>query len=119
MNKHNFYAVIIGSEILNGRRADKHFEYLKNALLLRGHTLYATFIIKDDEELIRTDNIDYNIVSEYGYVLEAEFFDFFGEDFEDEDNFDEKIELDESELSSFLNEYYTVNPNLLPKSSPY
>ena len=50
MNKHNFYAVIIGSEILNGRRVDKHFEYVRNALLLRGHTLYATFIIKDDEE---------------------------------------------------------------------
>ena len=32
---------------------------------------------------------------------------------------DEKIELDEDELVSFLNEYYTVNPNSIPKSVPY
>lgn len=48
----HFYAVIIGSEILNGRRVDKHFDFLKAVLLERGHTLYASFIIKDDAELI-------------------------------------------------------------------
>ena len=49
----NFYACIIGSEILNGRRVDKHFEFLKAELNKFGHELYASFTIKDDEELIK------------------------------------------------------------------
>jgi len=52
MKTPNFYAVIIGSEILNGRREDKHFIYLRDALLRRGHTLFSSFIIKDDPVLI-------------------------------------------------------------------
>lgn len=53
MKTPHFYAVIIGSEILNGRREDKHFVYLRDALLRRGHTLFSSFIIKDDPVLIR------------------------------------------------------------------
>ena len=49
----NFYACIIGSEILNGRRVDKHFEFVKNELQKYGHELFASFIIKDDESLIK------------------------------------------------------------------
>lgn len=49
----NFYACIIGSEILNGRRQDKHFEFLKSELQKYGHELFASFIIKDDEDLIK------------------------------------------------------------------
>lgn len=52
MKTPHFYAVIIGSEILNGRREDKHFLYLRDALMQRGHTLFASFIIKDDHDLI-------------------------------------------------------------------
>ena len=48
----NIYAVIIGTEILNGRRVDKHFEFLKNTLLKNGYELYASFVIKDEEKLI-------------------------------------------------------------------
>jgi molybdopterin-biosynthesis enzyme MoeA-like protein len=48
----NFYAVIIGTEILNGRREDKHFEFVKNELKKYGHELLASFIIKDDKELM-------------------------------------------------------------------
>ena len=48
----NFYALIIGTEILNGRRQDKHFEFIKNELAKYGHELFASFIIKDDKELI-------------------------------------------------------------------
>ncbi len=50
----NIYAVIIGTEILNGRRHDKHFEFLKKALVPYGHTLFASFTIKDDPQLIST-----------------------------------------------------------------
>ncbi|WP_457599346.1 competence/damage-inducible protein A [Hydrogenimonas sp.] len=46
------YQVIIGSEILNRRRADRHFDFLSEALLQRGEKLYATFIVEDDKPLI-------------------------------------------------------------------
>ncbi|MBU0720575.1 competence/damage-inducible protein A [bacterium] len=48
----NFYAIIIGTEILNGRREDKHFTFLQAELKKYGHELFASFIIKDDRELI-------------------------------------------------------------------
>ena len=48
----NFYTVIIGTEILNGRRQDKHFEFVKNELAKYGHELFASFVIKDDVDLI-------------------------------------------------------------------
>ena len=48
----HIYAVIIGSEILDKRRVDKHFEYLSSALKEKNLTLFASFTIKDDETLI-------------------------------------------------------------------
>lgn len=52
MKTPHFYAVIIGTEILNGRREDKHFAFIRDALLHRGHTLFSSFTIKDDPKLI-------------------------------------------------------------------
>jgi hypothetical protein len=78
--------------------------------------------IDDSEELVRVDNIDYSFVEEYGYELESESFDFFGAQEEDDEFINEEdsdLELDETELLNFLNEYYTVNPNSLPSSQPY
>lgn len=49
----NFYAVIIGTEILNGRREDAHFEFLKKELAKYGHELFASFTIKDDATLMK------------------------------------------------------------------
>ena len=49
----NFYAVIIGTEILNGRRTDKHFEFLRDELAKYGHELFASFVIKDDTQLMK------------------------------------------------------------------
>ena len=49
----NFYAVIIGTEILNGRRMDKHFAFLQAELAKYGHSLFASFTIKDDKELMK------------------------------------------------------------------
>ena len=49
----NFYTVIIGTEILNGRRVDKHFEFLKNELQKYGHELFASYVIKDNKELMK------------------------------------------------------------------
>ena len=48
----NFYALIIGTEILNRRRTDAHFDFLSKALVDKGHTLTGSFIIEDDPALI-------------------------------------------------------------------
>jgi molybdopterin-biosynthesis enzyme MoeA-like protein len=47
-----FYLVIIGTEILNGRREDKHFKFVQKELAKYGHELFASFTIKDDVGLI-------------------------------------------------------------------
>lgn len=49
----NFYSVIIGTELLNGRRTDKHFTFLNAQLTKRGFNHKASFVIKDDIELIQ------------------------------------------------------------------
>jgi isopropylmalate/homocitrate/citramalate synthase len=73
----------------------------------------------DNDDVIRIDNINYNISKEYGYELMSESFDFFDDEFEDEADDSEKFELDEDELISFLNEYYEVNPKNLPSAEVY
>ncbi|CAA6823657.1 MAG: CinA-related protein [uncultured Sulfurovum sp.] len=47
-----FFALIIGTEILNRRRTDAHFNFLTQALADQGHKLTGSFIIEDDPELI-------------------------------------------------------------------
>jgi len=49
----NFYTIIIGTEILNARREDKHFVFVRDELKKYEHELFASLIIKDDEELIK------------------------------------------------------------------
>ena len=77
--------------------------------------------IDDNEEVLRTDNIDYTYVEDYGFDLVSESFDFFDDDFADDEILEgeDKIELDEEELIIFLNEYYTINSDALPKSEFY
>ena len=48
----HIYAVIIGSEILDRRRTDKHFDYLSKRLQSKGFKLFASLTLKDDSELI-------------------------------------------------------------------
>jgi len=50
--KINFYSVIIGTELLNGRRKDAHFSFLNNELLKRGWEHKASFVIEDDPSLM-------------------------------------------------------------------
>ena len=75
--------------------------------------------IDDDEEVFRTDNIDYSIVEDYGFELVTESFDFFDDDLDDFNEDEDKVELDEGELIVFLNEYYTINPDSLPRADFY
>jgi len=48
----HFYQVIIGSEILNRRRKDRHFDFLSTELTALGEKLHASFIIEDNKQLI-------------------------------------------------------------------
>ena len=48
----SFYSVIIGSELLNGRREDEHFRFLNSELTKRGFEQKANFVIKDDPKFI-------------------------------------------------------------------
>ena len=50
--KPNFYSVIIGTELLNGRRNDAHFSFLNAQLLNRGWEHKASFVIADDTTLM-------------------------------------------------------------------
>lgn len=50
--KPRFYALIIGTEILNRRREDRHFDFLSKILAQKGHKLSGSFIIEDDPSLI-------------------------------------------------------------------
>ncbi|UPT76966.1 molybdopterin-binding protein [Sulfurovum sp. XGS-02] len=52
MSEPRFFALIIGTEILNRRRADKHFDFVTKALAEKGHKLTGSFIIEDDPALI-------------------------------------------------------------------
>lgn len=75
--------------------------------------------IEDSDDVIRIDRIDFLVSEDYGFDLITENFDIFGDEF-DEDLFDsEKIDIDEDELISFLNEYYLLNPNSLPKPETF
>lgn len=75
--------------------------------------------IDDSDDVIRIDKIDFLISEEYGFDLITDNFDLFGDEFDD-DLFDsEKIDVDEDELISFLNEYYLLNPDSLPKPETF
>jgi len=52
MKSPNFYALIIGTEILNGRREDAHFKFLKDILKKNNLKFSGSFIIDDTPELI-------------------------------------------------------------------
>ena len=52
MSEPRFFALIIGTEILNRRRVDAHFDFVTKALAQKGHKLSGSFIIEDDPALI-------------------------------------------------------------------
>ena len=54
-----FYSVIIGTELLNGRRKDSHFAFVTESLRKRGWEHKAAFIVKDDKTLL--ENV-YNLI---------------------------------------------------------
>jgi len=86
-------------------------------------TLDVTFrILSDNDDEIRTDQIDLSETKTFGYNFSKDDTDdLWGED-EDEDYFDtygEEFDMDEEEMISFLNEYYLIYPNRLPNTQLY
>jgi hypothetical protein len=86
-------------------------------------TLDVTFrTLLDTDDEIRTDQIEFSEIKNFGYdvLLERidEFEDLIDDDIEYYDEFDNLFEDDELEddVISFLNEYYLINPKKLPKS---
>ena len=69
----------------------------------------------DSDDEIRTDMVDLNEASDFGYELITEDFDL--QDDEEEDDFYwlDSPSVDEDNLILFLNEYYIINPEKLPK----
>jgi molybdopterin-biosynthesis enzyme MoeA-like protein len=68
-----FYGVIIGSEILDGRREDKHFKFLQTELQKRGWELSGIFVIKDNVDLMKRTfsmlkKIDYSVIFSFGGI---------------------------------------------------
>lgn len=73
----------------------------------------------DSEDEMRSDIINLDESKEYGYRIIQENLDFFDLSDYDEGEFDDYEDfqsVDEDTLIQFLNEYYIVNPDKLPKS---
>lgn len=52
MKTPQFFTLIIGTEILNRRREDRHFDFVTKTLAKKGAKLSGSFIIEDDPALI-------------------------------------------------------------------
>jgi len=69
----------------------------------------------DSEDEIRTDYINLNEASDFGYDLILEDLGEFEDEDDDEFYWLDSPSVDEDNLLSFLNEYYIVNSDKLPK----
>ena len=70
----------------------------------------------DSDEEIRTDLIDLSEASDFGYELLMEDYDLHESDEEEAEFFWlESPTVDEDNLISYLNEFYVINPDKLPK----
>lgn len=74
-------------------------------------------LINDNDDEVRNDIINIDEAEDFGYNLIQEGFDLFDDEDTDDDfdDFDDFESIDEETLITYLNEYYIVNPNKLPK----
>ena len=71
----------------------------------------------DSEDEVRNDIINLDVAEEFGYELVKDTLSFFDlSDDDEEDEFDDFETIDEDILLNFLNEYYVVYSDKLPKS---
>jgi hypothetical protein len=73
-------------------------------------------LTSDSEDEIRNDIINLDEAEEFGYELVKDSLSFFDLADDDEDDFEDFETIDEDILQNFLNEYYVVYPDKLPKS---
>lgn len=70
----------------------------------------------DDNDTVRTDIIEYELLSNYGYdtmfVFNESFESYDDDEYDDDWNFDGDDFMDEDDLLSFLNEYYIIEGKL-------
>lgn len=84
-------------------------------------TLDVTFrTTLDGEDEIREDKINFDEITNFGYDFVSDTTDNYrallDEDYEDNDYEEDKIFVDDQEVTSFLNEYYLIYPTKLPDS---
>ena len=84
-------------------------------------TLDVTFrTTLDGEDEIREDKINFDEITNFGYDFISDTTDNYrallDEDYEDDDYEEDKIFVDDQEVTSFLNEYYLIYPTKLPDS---
>ena len=87
-------------------------------------TLDVTFrILSDNDDEIITDQIELKEYKKFGYDFFKKEDDDLWVDEDDEedyfDTYDEEFEMDEEEITSFLNEYYLIYPKRLPEPQLY
>jgi len=84
------------------------------------NTIEVSFRLSiDSEDEVRNDIINLNEAKDFGFDLIQENYDFLTEYVEDDefDDFDDEFKtVDEDILMNFMNEYYIINPDRLPKS---
>ena len=72
-------------------------------------------MVNDEEDMIRTDVIENSYFEEFGFEYLSPLTVFLFEDEGEDPNDDFFDYIDEEDLKTFLNEYYVVYPEKLPK----
>jgi hypothetical protein len=90
-------------------------------ILEESRTIEVSFrLTTDGEDEIRTDFIELSEAENFGYSIITEDLDFMSDYMDEEDEFEDDwsdiVNIDEDSLISFLNEYYVINPDKLPKA---
>lgn len=82
-------------------------------------TLDVSFRIEGDEDdVIREDQIELTEVNIFGYNFSKKpTIEYFDDEDDDDDFFDESEEVDEYQVISFLNEYYSIYIDKLPEET--
>lgn len=90
-------------------------------ILEESRTIEVSFrLTTDGDDELRTDFIEISESEDFGYNIITEDLDFMNDYIDDEDEMGEDwsdiLNIDEDNLISFLNEFYVINPQKLPKA---
>ena len=90
-------------------------------ILEESRTIEVSFrLTTDGDDELRTDFIEISEAEDFWYNIITEDLDFMNDYMDDEDEMGEDwsdiLNIDEDNLISFLNEFYVINPQKLPKA---